>query len=160
MPPVISSKLSPMDGSATAGPVRRPCPGPLERSGHRGHHPIAEALATAIVPEADGGDFMPKSRVEAEAVPTSSNRRVCRRVASSRGRLQNTSAHPEPSGADCESGTQVRRSGALSVPPPPSLQRQLRRGRSAGATRVHTSSGARCRVSSAPLFREIGRAHV
>ena len=133
----------------------------LERSGYRGYHPsmIAEALATAIVPEADGGDFMPKSRVEAEAVPTSSNRRVCRRVASSRGRLQNTSAHPEPSGADCESGTQVRRSGALSVPPPPSLQRQLRRGRSAGATRVHTSSGARCRVSSAPLFRGQAAVH-
>ena len=132
----------------------------LERSGCTRHNPstVAEALATAIGSEAESGDLMAESRVEAEAVPSCSNRRLCRRVASARGRLQNTSADVGPYGAD-HAGTHVRRSGVLSVAPPLSLQRQLRRGKSPGATRVHTSSGERCRVSSAPLFRGQAAVH-
>lgn len=121
------------------------------------HRPsvVAEALAAAIMSGADGCESTTECEVETETLPSSDSHNAVtpkdvpqqrrqvktatysgRRASSARARLQHRACtsidvHQEP----C--GTMVNRSGALSVPPPPLLQRQQRRGRSAGVVRTH-----------------------
>jgi hypothetical protein len=140
---------------------------------YREHHTtVAAALASAIkseadvdaptvepaVEEADVDAPNVEPAVEAAAVSPghvqpwqekTAVTRSYRRVTSARPRLQHGSTDSD---FDHDSRTHIRRSGTLAVSPR-SLQQQLRRGTSAGATRVHST-----RVESAPVFR--GRAVV
>lgn len=145
---------------------------------------VAEALANAII-SVEQCDRIVESGPDEEAVPvheshdaavaaedirqqqwqdntlTGSDNHVHRRVASARARLQHRTS--SDAHALLETGISARRSGALSVPPPLSLRRQLRRGKSAGSVRVHTSTDtcASFRAGSAPTPRGFrGRAVV
>ncbi len=143
----------------------------LKRSVYKEHYPsvVAETLASAIRSGADKNDHFVGSTAEAEAVTTSQqwqestevtsgarSMRMCRRSASARPRLQHGCTNPNAE----EYATSSIRSGALLVPAPPSLQQQLQRGKSAGSTRVHASTGtnASSRLQPAPMLHRAGSA--